>query len=387
MEVKVRVNGGAAVHGSIRLICAILTILCLICPAWADGAEEETAPRFEGKSWEEIVTDFLAERGIPESSVSLGYKNLVTGEEYYWNGDELCVGASVYKLPLNMYFAEKVFEGEMTMQTPVSGLAYEIIQRSSLVLSDNTTGEILQMQFNTYAEYRAAIAKYLGVGKLPEDDPYYKYNSFTARHMIRCLQMLYEDPERYPGVLDCIEEAAQDNYFALLETRYPIAHKHGYVPYEDHLYINDCAIVYTEQPIAVVMFSDTIPGGIWSLSAYCTLMCDYAAYRMENPLPEPVEPIPPETADPVRPETQENEEQPALPEKTENNTDTVTDAESAEKPVLDTDAAVTAEPAPETAEKENEGKSAGTLIIAGAAAAVFAVGFLLLKTAGRRKRT
>jgi len=254
-------------------------------------------PRFEGKDWEEVVRDFLAARGIPENSVSMGYRNMVTGEERYWNGDALCLGASVYKLPLNMYFAEKVRRGELTMDTLISGWPYETIQRASLVRSDNTTGELLQAQFESYPAYRTAIGRYLGVGELPEDDLYFKNNFFSARHMIHCLRILYEDPERFPGVLDCLLQAAQDNYFALLEDRYPIAHKHGYVPYEDHLYINDCAIVYTEQPILLAMFSDTIPGGIWSISEFCRLMCDYTTYHMLRPGEDEVQPVPPEVRD------------------------------------------------------------------------------------------
>lgn len=281
-----------------RLAAAVAVSLCLCSTALAAGLPPEGDPapddsRFVGKSWEQVLEEFFAERDIDPGTLSAGYYNTVTGEEHYLNGDMVMVGASVYKLPTNMYYAEKVYNGELAMDTVIAGASYEVMQRASLVMSDNVTGEILQTQIGTYAEYRAAIGKYLGVneGDLAPEDEYYRCNVFTAEQMIHCLKMLYAEPERYPGVLDCMKQAYQTNYFALTEQRYQIAHKHGYLDYEGHRYINDCAIIYTEQPFLLVLFTDNVQGGLWTMADFCTLMCDYTEYRAGLPLPTP-EPVP-----------------------------------------------------------------------------------------------
>lgn len=281
-----------------RLAAAVMAALCLCLPVTADGETEPEGPapddpRFAGKSWEQVLEDFLAEREIDPDTLSVGYYNTVTGEEHYHNGDMVMVGGSVYKLPTNMYYAEKVYTAELAMDTLIAGVSYEARQRASLISSDNASGETLQTQIGTYEEYRAAIGKYLGVSegdKAPEDIYYHK-NVFTAAQMIYCLKMLCAEPERYPGVLDCMKQAYQTSYFALNERRFQIAHKHGYLFYEGHYYINDCGIIYTEQPFLLTMFTDNAQGGVLTLADFCSLMCDYTEFQAALPPAEP-EPTP-----------------------------------------------------------------------------------------------
>lgn len=46
-------------------------------------------------------------------------------------------------------------------------------------------------------------------------------------------------------------------------------------------YINDCAIVYTDEPIVIVMFTLSPPKPYDALADYCSLMADYAQYHTE----------------------------------------------------------------------------------------------------------
>ncbi|MBR5489946.1 MAG: serine hydrolase [Oscillospiraceae bacterium] len=267
-------------------LVALLIFVSIFTPGVfaAQAAEEETAEnaidfsRFEGKTAGDVVEAFLNEWGIKRDSLTLGYYNTVTGEEYYLNGNKYMVAASVYKLPLNMYYSEKVYLGEMDWSTRFQNVTYEDIQTSSIISSNNELSEILQEAIGSYRDYRTAIAPYVGVNTHTVEERYYQGNDFTARQIITALKKLYNEPERYPRVLDYMLKAAPDNYFSYEEHRYDIAHKYGYLKYDGHRIVNDAAIVYTPDPILLVMFSDNSYNAIGVMSAYCSLMCDYSEY-------------------------------------------------------------------------------------------------------------
>lgn len=92
--------------------------------------------------------------------MAIGYRNTVTGEEGYWNGDTYMVAGSMYKVALNMYWAEKVYLGEIGWDEPISGgaykpdLPYETVQYMSIVESDNDYSSALFERMGTYREYR-----------------------------------------------------------------------------------------------------------------------------------------------------------------------------------------------------------------------------------------
>ena len=95
-----------------KFVTGLLAALCLtaaLCPAAL------AAPVEDDGSWDTIIADFLDkyEDRNKSCSITLGYRNLVTGEEHFYKGGEYMVTCSMYKVPLNMYFTEKVYNGEM----------------------------------------------------------------------------------------------------------------------------------------------------------------------------------------------------------------------------------------------------------------------------------
>ncbi len=324
---------------------------------------------FEGKTWEEIIDTFFTERGVDPESLAFGYYNTVTGEEFYHNGDMYMVAASVYKLPLNMYYAEMVYEGEIEWSTTYGNIPYEKIQRSSIESSNNELSELLQFAIGDYREYRAAIAPILGVNTRTVEERYYQGNDFTPEQIISALKKLYSDPERYPRVEEYMFLGAPNNYFSYSEHRYRIAHKYGYLTYEGHNYFNDAAIVYTPDPILLVMFMDNTAGAINTMTDYCTLMCDYSEYTRHlreeaeaNATPEPEQPV--DTPD-VQ-ETPAAQETPAVQETTQPSA-----APAPQTPV----------PAPSTAvtDEEFELTNVHKLLIVMAAAGIPAVVLIVLR--------
>ena len=237
--------------------------------------------RFDDKSWEQVVEEFLQSWGADPDSVGLGYYNTVTGEEQYWNGDKYMVSGSMYKVPLNMAFAAKVASGEMDWDTTIGAFSYERLLEGSIVHSDNEYAKILWYHLGNgrYRTYRQIIAPLMGEDPDTVDAKYYENNFFTPRQMIFCLRELYENQENYPRIIETMQRAEPTEYFKRRERRFNIAHKYGFLQETYHLYMNDCGIAFTDDPIVFVMFTDNVAHAYDVMTEFCTLMCDYAQYR------------------------------------------------------------------------------------------------------------
>ncbi len=260
-------------------ILAALIALCLFAAALALPVSAEDA-RFDGKSWEEITEDFLAGWNIDTSRITIGYENLVSGESGYFQGDQYMVACSVYKVPLNMVLSERVYNGEMDFDTLIEGIPYSYIEEHSIVHSSNEMAEAAQRAFADYADYRAALCPLLGEDADAMDYNFFHRNVFTARQIIHCLKTLYNDPERYPRVLDYMLAAnPADTLIASLRGEVDVAHKYGFLEYEDHTYFNDTGIVYTEEPFALAVFTADLGAAARIIAEYAALMRDYTDYR------------------------------------------------------------------------------------------------------------
>ena len=266
-----------------KFVTGLLAALCLtaaLCPAAL------AAPVEDDGSWDKIIANFLDkyEDRNKSCSITLGYRNLVTGEEHFYKGGEYMVTCSMYKVPLNMYFTEKVYNGEMDWDTEIGGVKYSDILEGSIVRSSNSKSALLINEIGTFNDFRRAVCQYMGEDPDTVDAKYYENNFFTAEQMIFCLRTLYENQERFPGLIDRMLEAEPERFFNYHEQKYAVAHKYGYLSDADYgrRYQNDCAIVYTDEPIAIVMFTDTSPDSDNALADYCTLMADYAQSHLRS---------------------------------------------------------------------------------------------------------
>lgn len=273
----------------IALIAVLCLVLALIPAAFADEkaagdaepAEKSAEELFAGKSWDDVISEFLVEMGAKDDEVGLGYCNTVTGEEHYLNGDVYFDAASMFKVPLNMYYTEKIFRGELELESSVYGYVYKNMLEETIINSSNEHAVYLWEAMGGYRAYRENIAEYMGVDKDNVDAKYYANNYFTPQQVIHCLRLLATEPERFPQLIETMKLAEPDNYFRRDEKRFEIAHKYGYVhnDTDGRYYLNDSAIVYTDEPIVIVMFTKSAVDAYGLLARYCTLMCDYAQYH------------------------------------------------------------------------------------------------------------
>ena len=107
------------------MIAALLLCLGVCVPAFAD--DMDSSPE---EDWDQITAAVLEAYGVSPDNVRAGYRNLVTGEEHYLNGDEYTVAASMFKVPLCMIIADKVQQGELDWSTDLGGISVKDLMDS-----------------------------------------------------------------------------------------------------------------------------------------------------------------------------------------------------------------------------------------------------------------
>lgn len=263
----------------ISFLLPLCILLALCSQAFAeDGYDSDY---FSSRSWDEIIAEFIESHATFKNQACFGYKNLVTGEEHFYNGDKYMFGASVYKLPLNMLYASKIAGGELSWDSQVGGYPLSYAMENSVVWSNNEISGALWHALGNFTQFRDAIAPLVGEEPGVPDEIYYKENYFTARQIIFCLNELYSGGEEsYPRILEFMLRAEPERYFRMHPHEFEIAHKYGYLQSSDsHLYINDCGIVFTDEPFAIVAFTDNINRPADVIADYCDLMIAYTEYQ------------------------------------------------------------------------------------------------------------
>ncbi|MBR4954068.1 MAG: serine hydrolase, partial [Oscillospiraceae bacterium] len=138
---------------------ALGLLIAMSVPVWAQENEDMPAT----PEWDTVISEFFEENGINPETVTFGYYNTVTGEEHYHRGDVELTAGSITKVPLNMYFAEKIYNGEMDWDTTIKGISYEIIQMQTIRFSNNEYTYYLIEAAGEYPNFRRAICPYIGV--------------------------------------------------------------------------------------------------------------------------------------------------------------------------------------------------------------------------------
>ena len=78
----------------------------LPCPASPLPREEDAEGLLDEEELSSLLPPYLEKYGATEENFSLAFTYTGTGESYYLNGDKAFYGASLYKVPLCMIFAE-----------------------------------------------------------------------------------------------------------------------------------------------------------------------------------------------------------------------------------------------------------------------------------------
>ena len=260
---------------------ALLLLLFLLAPlffpqgaAAAENAGSDAEWDFSGGP-DGVIGDFMAASGLNEENFAMGWYDTVSGEEWYYNPDAFFVAGSLYKLPLNMIYADRLAEGEVTEKDYADGWQIGTAMRASIVRSDNAAAQALRRGLGLdNSAYRNRMAQYSGLDASELPSSYYTDNCMSPRFMINTLRALYGDAEKYAVIIDYMKQALPGHYFRLTQGEYEIAHKYGAKGNAK----NDCGIVYTPRPFLLVVFLRAGRGEQY-LGEICRIMTAYSLYR------------------------------------------------------------------------------------------------------------
>ena len=267
--------------GFLRVLSALCAaaLLSSLCPALAaDESAEDIGAQVEA---------YLAQYNLTGENITIGYRDLRSGEEYYYNGDAAFYGASLYKVALNMYYAREVARGSITWDTAYGGLPLRILLEGSLIDSNNDYSYKMVKALGGYARSRVAVAPFYGMSENgAQNDRLYTSDSWiTARQMIHCLDLLYYNHEEFPRVLRCMLRADPDDYFRRDEDRWPIAQKYGYYFVRGYC-VSAAGFVFTEAPFALVVMTKSTRDYKTRIAELCTMFAEYNCRANSLPLPE-----------------------------------------------------------------------------------------------------
>lgn len=265
------------------------------------GEEEPAEPKISvsaGQSWEDAVKMLFEKYNVYEETdpdhtgrLSLGYYNTVTGEEHYHSGDEYLISASMFKIPENMICSDKIRDGKLTMDTVIYDAPYSYYQYRTISQSDNQRAWDLFNYLGGYSSFKTLQKEYLGSD--PEEVlgwEYYNDNYYNAKQIINCLKLIWNEPDRFNGIIQNMLQANPYEYFKMFQRDYPVAQKYGFVEQTEtngsNTYINCCGIIWTDEPILLVVFTDNLSKGYDVIGEYAQLMCEYAQLNKTEAVPE-----------------------------------------------------------------------------------------------------
>ena len=198
----------------------------------------------------ELIENFLDERGIAHDRFRLGYTYTGTNETWYYNGDVWSYSASVYKLPLMMMLAQKVANGELKQDDKVCGVDLTYAETSVLTYSNNDYAHVMIHYFDSEQDYREQQVKMSDVPVEDIPERYYISSHFSPRFVIGVLRNLYENPDQFPNIVECLKVATPGQYLSrTLGDEYEVAQKYG--AYEQ--FNNIAGIVYMPHPILIAI--------------------------------------------------------------------------------------------------------------------------------------
>lgn len=268
-------------RGRLRLLASLLLAALLLCsPALADGAAD---------ALDAAVGALFEEYDLSERNFALGFRALSDGTEYWYNADKLFETASLYKLPLNMYFYELEAAGEIASDEPIYGVSLDYCHEQSLVYSNNELSQLMVDWIGSYRQFKEIAFGYTGLDDSLRDAEYYACGGFSARMMVGMLQTLWDDPETFGQEIDYLKEANPGEYLESGECGLEIAQKYGYEHYDGILNICIAGIVYTDEPFLITVLTRGVGWAEVLMGELCDAFAEYEQTRAH------VEPEPPET--------------------------------------------------------------------------------------------
>lgn len=255
----------------LAVLVILAALLTLALPALAEGESEEPAIAA-------ALVDYIQSKGINGSNISIAYYNTVSGEEYLWNGDEYFTAASIYKLPLNMYYYEMEAAGEISPDALFGGYRLSFCHQQSLQYSNNELSEAMISGLGTYWQYKTCIAKYGGIPEESFPAAYYASNILNTRFILNTLKILYDGQDGvFAQAVQYLKDAHPGRWFetGVSDSECTIAQKYGWLSTESYTYVHTAGIVYADEPFLLAVFTRGVGNAERVLGEVARICYDY----------------------------------------------------------------------------------------------------------------
>ena len=256
-----------------RFLAALLVLAALfslVPSALAEGISGEPALAA-------ILGDYIQSRGINGNNISIAYYNTVSGEEYLWNGEEFFAAASIYKLPLNMYYYELEAAGEISPDANIGGYSLSYCHQQSLQYSNNELSEAMIARLGSFRQYKTLIAKYGGIPVESLPEAYFSSNQFNTAFILNTLKILYDRRDSFDQAIQYLKDAHPGRWFetGVPDSECTIAQKYGWFPTENYTVAHTAGIVYAPEPFLLVVFTRGVANAEWVIGELARICYDY----------------------------------------------------------------------------------------------------------------
>jgi len=251
-----------------RLLFILISVTLLTLPCLA--ADSVDAAVLDTAELDELMAPIIEKYELNDKNFGLAFLYTGTNETYFINGDHFMYAASMYKVPLCMVLAEKVSIGELRQDDTIRSVPISRIEEACIISSDNNLAGLIYGRMRPHAD--ELMAKYSGMS-VEEMPPEFHNFFFSPRFMLNTLQTLYEEPERFPNIIECMLQAQPEHYFRqTLEGQYNVAQKYG--QYGGNL--NTGGIIYTPTPVILVVMTNRVDENMELIGVMAKLFADYS---------------------------------------------------------------------------------------------------------------
>lgn len=240
-------------------------MLALPCRAASDEA-----PLLDAAEVDVLMAPFIEKYELSEKNFGLGFLYTGTDESYYLYGDSIKYAASLFKVPLCMLVAEKVSSGELSQTDSFADIPIDRIEEGCIIASNNHIAATVLSAMEPYAPEKLTSYCGMAVESLP---PEYRDQYYTPRFMVNTLKTLYDEPARFPNIIECMLLTQPEEYFRLtLEGRWDVAQKYG----QTGGALNNAGIIYTPTPIILVVMTNRVDGNMQLIGELAELFAEYS---------------------------------------------------------------------------------------------------------------
>ncbi len=258
---------------TLALTLALAFVILTALPVHADG--EGSAP-----SPDEFVEEIMSEAYIRDGNYAVAFMSLYDGETWFYNEESYFKVASVYKLPLNMYYYELEAAGELTADSLVAGLPLSQCHYYSLEFSNNPISEAMFARLGGYTAFKELVLPYTGYAEDELEPAYYYENAFTARMVLNILNYVWEHQDTFEELIGHMLLAQPDEYLESGSLECDIAQKYGYESYDGVLHVAVAGIVYSDEPFLITILTRGSYAAVNAMGQLCDAFAAWDGQRI-----------------------------------------------------------------------------------------------------------